>query len=405
MNKSWQQTGYQLKCWWPIFENKYLENKYNTERFAINAVAIARGIFVLSLFFAFFLISDRFVEFLAPEVMLINMFIKLFVGIAGLICYMTITRNLKASVVHKTVNVFLGLFLTALFITFYIYSKWMAAPATLFELAICCSFLTILVYIFVPLNLVQQCVTALALILLYTLAAIFLFSTEDSRLGFATTFMFLSNTIGLSMSYTINKNFRIAWSVEQEKERDNQLLKTEIQQRKKLEEQLKRLAMTDALTGIDNRRSFMEHLSREKKRSDRQFTSLSIITFDIDLFKHINDQFGHEVGDKVLMDVASVIQDRLRETDIFGRIGGEEFAILMPDSTKKEALQLANSLRVALMQHAIVHEKKAIKVTASFGIAQYQTNEPVDILLRRADKAMYDAKSSGRNCVSDKSDD
>lgn len=404
MNHSWHQTNYRLRHWWPNFENRYIESRYHLEKFSVNGFAIARGILVLALFFSLFSISDQYVLFVIPEAKLFSVGVKFTIGLVGFACYVAIIKNMTRKRIYTVVNFFLAAFLFALFVTFYIYSQWLQDPATLFELAICCSFLTILIYIFVPLSLGQQVVTAFGFVVLFALSAVFVFPDNASRLGFSTTFLLLANTIGLSISYTINKNFREAWSNEQERERDNMLLKVEIDQRKKLEQQLKKLAMTDALTGVDNRRSFMEHLSREKKRADRQFTPLSIITFDIDLFKHINDQFGHEVGDKVLIDVASTVDERLRETDILGRIGGEEFAILMADSNKREANQLAKSLCKALSDHAVIYNDKAIKVTASFGTAEYQTNEPIDILLRRADKAMYDAKSAGRNCVSDKSD-
>ncbi len=404
MPSSWNNSGYQLRSYWPVFKNKHLENRYQIERFGYDAIAVARGMFVLSFFYLLFLVPDQFVEFVSQEAELFNGIIKLVISIWGFMTYQYLMRHLTRAEVKKCVMIFQVVFCLCLYASFSIYALWIADPASLLEISICFAFLTILVYIFVPLNIFQQVACVTTLFFTFLLTVITLYSFSDSRFGYSLTFMFLANTFGLSISYTINKNLRNAWAHEKQKERDNILLKQEIKQRERLEQQLKKLAMTDALTGIDNRRSFMEHLGREKKRSDRQFTPLSIITFDIDLFKHINDQFGHEVGDTVLVNISRLVEERLRETDIFARIGGEEFAILIPDSSKKEAINLAESLRKAMSLHAILFEEKAIKVTASFGIAQYETNEPVDILLRRADKAMYQAKSAGRNCVSDKSD-
>ena len=157
--------------------------------------------------------------------------------------------------------------------------------------------------------------------------------------------------------------------------------------------------MTDTLTNIDNRRSFMEHLHREVKRAQRQHNPLSVINFDIDLFKHINDEFGHDVGDRVLVDVSRLVEERLRESDIFGRMGGEEFAILIPDGDLEDARKLAEILRQALHHHSTLHQDKILKVTASFGVAQFKINEHIDDLLKRADQAMYKAKNAGRDCV------
>jgi diguanylate cyclase (GGDEF)-like protein len=396
----WTQQDYQLNNWWPEFDNQLTEKKYRTARFKQDAHAIAHGVFVLSLFFMAFVVSDQFLQFTDPNTKTFNTLLKLSMAVIGFGFYHFIRNNLNPLSVNRSVLFFIFIFCTGSFISFSIYSSSVANPITLLEMSAGFAYLTLMVYIFVPLTFKQQLVGAVSLLMSAIALVVLFHSLTDPRIGFAATLVFGSNLFGIAVSYTINKNFRAAWANDVEKEKDYRQLKEEIKRREKAETLLKKLAMTDALTGIDNRRSFMDHIGREKKRADRQFTPLSLVTFDIDLFKHINDEFGHDVGDKVLVDVSKLVTVRVRETDVFARIGGEEFAILMPDSEIRDANKLAESIRLAISEHTIMHDLKAIKVTSSFGVAEYQTNEAVDILLRRADKAMYKAKNSGRNCVS-----
>ncbi len=400
MQKRWKHADYQLNKWWPEFNDCQVEKKYRTQKFSQDARSIARGIFVLSIFFMAFVISDQFIEFVDESSRQLNMLLKFSMAVVGLAFYQYISRNLNPTSVHNSVLFFIGVFCFGSFLTFAIYATKIIQPVTLLEMSVAFAYLSLLIYIFVPLTFSQQLMAASGVVLTWALLLIEYFSISDPRLGFGAMFILLGNIFGISVSFTINKNFRLAWASEVEKEKDCQQLKIEIKRREKAETQLKKLAMTDPLTGVENRRSFMEHLGREKKRADRQFTPLSIINFDIDLFKHINDQFGHEVGDKVLIEITQLVEERHRETDVFARIGGEEFAILMPDSDLKNAQQLAESIRQAVSEKAIVFDGKIIKVTASFGVAEYKTHEAIDILLRRADKAMYDAKNAGRNRVS-----
>ncbi len=172
----------------------------------------------------------------------------------------------------------------------------------------------------------------------------------------------------------------------------------DITQRKKAEEKLRRLATTDHLTGIINRKRFEELLRQEIRRSNRYGTRLSVAMFDLDHFKHVNDTYGHEVGDEVLQAVAILTQRNLRETDIFGRWGGEEFMILALETDRNGIMRLAEKTRSTIAQHRF---DAVNQVTASFGIAQYQAGESQTSFLRRLDEALYKAKKAGRNCVRD----
>lgn len=171
---------------------------------------------------------------------------------------------------------------------------------------------------------------------------------------------------------------------------------SDISDLKRVEEELRALSVTDSLTGIHNRRYFQERLTTEMARVERGGGELSVIMLDIDHFKRINDQHGHAVGDRVLQAVCERIGGRLRCTDVFCRLGGEEFMVLCPDIDGKQAHVLAVELWQGLRSAPI--DEVGI-VTASFGIASWKVGEGADALLLRADSGVYAAKQAGRDRV------
>lgn len=163
----------------------------------------------------------------------------------------------------------------------------------------------------------------------------------------------------------------------------------------KLEAQLfEKLAYSDELTGIANRRKLVEVLGREISMTERYKTPLSIIIFDIDHFKKVNDTFGHDIGDKVLQVVATNSSNGLRATDLLGRWGGEEFLCILPQTTEQDSYKVAEHIRL-IIQTSIVTEGPS--VTASFGYTQLIETDDFDSFVRRADQALYNAKELGRN--------
>ena len=160
--------------------------------------------------------------------------------------------------------------------------------------------------------------------------------------------------------------------------------------------ELARLSVTDKLTQLYNRLKLDEMLTRELCRAKRYGSKFSIILCDIDYFKSVNDLYGHQVGDKVLVEFAKVLKNNLRKSDVLGRWGGEEFLIIMPENGIEEAEMLADKLCKRISEHEFPVVKQ---VTCSFGIAAYQTGDTEDTLLARADKALYEAKQGGRNRI------
>ncbi|WP_426234815.1 sensor domain-containing diguanylate cyclase [Pseudomonas sp. TWP3-2] len=171
---------------------------------------------------------------------------------------------------------------------------------------------------------------------------------------------------------------------------------SDISDLKRVEEELRALSVTDSLTGIHNRRYFQERLTTEMARVERGGGELSVIMLDIDHFKRINDQYGHAVGDRVLQAVCERIGHRLRRTDVFCRLGGEEFMVLCPDIDGEHAYMLAVELWQGLRSEPV---DVVGVVTASFGIASWRVGEGADALLLRADSGVYAAKQHGRDRV------
>lgn len=176
---------------------------------------------------------------------------------------------------------------------------------------------------------------------------------------------------------------------------------TDITQRKLLEEELRRQAHIDYLTGVHNRRHFMERAEQELRRASRYGKALSLLMLDIDHFKEINDRYGHKIGDTVLKTLADLCHTTLREVDILGRLGGEEFAVLLPETDQPSAIDAAERLRDTLSK-ARIPLAEGLPVTFSVSIGVSSMSSPdnnIDVLLNAADKALYQAKAEGRNRV------
>jgi len=173
-------------------------------------------------------------------------------------------------------------------------------------------------------------------------------------------------------------------------------MERDVTERKRLEEELKELAIKDQLTGLYNRRKIDEVLKQQKSAADDMVRDLSVIMVDIDFFKKVNDQFGHQVGDQVLTEITEILAKGIRRNDVLGRWGGEEFIIISTDTDLSGAMVLAEKLRVMIESHVF---RQVGKKTCSFGVSQLRKNETIDALLIRSDQALYRAKSQGRNRV------
>ena len=204
---------------------------------------------------------------------------------------------------------------------------------------------------------------------------------ETLWVGMAACFMFMS-CISTSQIFqkTLNSNLELAYDLEKS------IKDAEI------------LARTDVLTGLNNRRAFFDKAPQLLKTCHERELPVSIVMFDIDYFKKINDEFGHAGGDIALQHVAELLKHELRKSDISCRFGGEEFAILLPNTNLEEAYIVAEKIKLLISASPVnIPRKKSIPITASFGVSD--VGETIDEILNNADQAMYNAKNKGRNLV------
>jgi diguanylate cyclase (GGDEF)-like protein/PAS domain S-box-containing protein len=174
----------------------------------------------------------------------------------------------------------------------------------------------------------------------------------------------------------------------------------DVSQRKEMEAELFRQASTDSLTGISNRRYFLNLAEQEMRRARRFARDMTVMMIDIDHFKNTNDTYGHATGDAVLQGVVKRAIESLRQSDSIGRVGGEEFAVLLPETGLAAAYDVADRLRQHMGERPIIADKIAINSTVSIGVAQLGAQDSnMDDLLHRADMALYEAKNTGRNKV------
>lgn len=174
----------------------------------------------------------------------------------------------------------------------------------------------------------------------------------------------------------------------------------DIARRKAMEQELTRLATTDPLTGVANRRRFLEQTEMELARMKRYGKPAALLMLDIDHFKRVNDTYGHAVGDALLQHLATLARVHLRHVDLFGRLGGEEFGVLLPDTGRAGARQFADRFRRYVADSPFESDKGAISLTISIGVAQFEADDVAsDSILARADAALYRAKEGGRNRV------
>ncbi len=203
----------------------------------------------------------------------------------------------------------------------------------------------------------------------------------------------------------ISRDITVIREAEEALRQTNEVLERRVAERtaalEAANQRLRELAIRDGLTGLYNRRHFFELAEMELKQAMRSGQALSVVMIDLDSFKRINDSLGHAAGDQVLREISEVFRSVMREADVIGRYGGEEFAVVMAQATDAEACLLAERLQMAVASARIPWRDTVIQCTLSIGVAQYDPrfDPSLDALIERADVALLDAKSQGRNRV------
>jgi len=218
-------------------------------------------------------------------------------------------------------------------------------------------------------------------------------------------FILLSLVVSYIIAGYIKKSYikyenRITYKTKELKKLNETLehrVKERTKELEKLTQELEVLATTDSLTHVHNRYSIMKILNAEINRSKRYNKVISIIMYDVDYFKNINDEYGHDVGDKVLYEVTTLVKNSLRDMDSIGRYGGEEFLIIMPETSLDNAKEIASRVRKEIQKHNFNY---GIKLTVSLGLVELSKNEDANSIFKRLDKLLYDSKNSGRNKLS-----
>ncbi|WP_295421120.1 GGDEF domain-containing protein [Sulfurovum sp.] len=212
--------------------------------------------------------------------------------------------------------------------------------------------------------------------------------------------LFVADTIFLHAVYTFDYKIRLilvfildsALTAAYEYSTENLFGKMKL-----LTEELATIAEEDQLTQLRNRRGVHHEMERVYEQTKRDDTHMSLIMCDIDYFKDVNDRYGHDAGDQVLIEVANVIKNTIRKTDIAARWGGEEFLVVLPKTNEKEAYLVAEKIRKNILDILVEHEKYQIKVSLSAGVADNKYTSSIEGLIKLADSYMYEAKTRGRN--------
>lgn len=253
--------------------------------------------------------------------------------------------------------------------------------------------------IFVPIRFIVALFCAMYGVFI-TLVTRFVLGTTPANLVALFVLLMLPVVIGAGTIMRLGFAQRREFALLTETKRINRELAEEIQKRVALEEKLKELASTDPLTGLYNRRQYEMLFQHEIGRSRRRDSSLSVGILDLDDFKQVNDTYGHTAGDEVLRRVADVCRKNLRAIDIVGRLGGEEFIILMPECDIDQANILGNRLLKMIESEVVDTNAASIRITATIGITQlFPDDKGIEGIIGRADDALYRGKKAGRNRV------
>lgn len=256
------------------------------------------------------------------------------------------------------------------------------------------------VYLFLPNRVVYAGAVGISVSAVFVGLTLLFLPPDVSALAVIGSLLLLLNCFGFIAAHRLSSVRREEYANLSAAEAVNRRLSHEVRERRRLQEKLQRLATTDSLTGLSTRRHYLELSERERKRAQRTGQPVAVFILDVDHFKRVNDSHGHAAGDLALKRLARTCMAVLRETDIVGRFGGEEFAITLPETGPDMARDIAERLRRDLEGMEIPSARGRVRLTVSIGAALYRGgSESMEQILSRADRALYAAKRMGRNQV------
>ncbi|MBB3191026.1 GGDEF domain-containing protein [Halomonas cerina] len=379
--------------WRAEFCDPALEAFFRRSMQAHDACQMRHALWVIACLFLTFSLADyTLVE--ADEAFTALMAMRLTVALACALLAMAVWQ--RPSLAQRTlpINVVCLLTITGLLMTFRLNPE-----GALLHLASVVS-VSMVLYLFVP-NRLPWRLAGNAYLVSGCIVAMLLWSILPSSL-LATSLLLMAfvNLLGWMTVNRLGRLQREQFALLLEERNTNRRLEVEIAERNLLEERLRHMARIDPLTGVANRRRFFELAEQERRRANRDGTPLSLCMVDIDHFKAINDRHGHAIGDLALTMVAARCQSVLRESDIIGRYGGEEFIIALPLANLITARNIAERLRHAICRQPLDVDGLCLPLTITIGISRVDDSETgLEESLQRADRALYAGKASGRNRV------
>ncbi|MCW9040170.1 MAG: GGDEF domain-containing protein [Rhodospirillales bacterium] len=391
------QAGFDF--WRAEFKDRTVEHKFRVAALPVDQGQAARNLILIAIAYATFIVFEWPHLPSGPhrEIVLAG---RLGVFLAGIAVAVAIRMTRTPALMDWAALVFAALFCISADAIFYAQAVIENRPPRLLMLMVSFVLASVTVYLIAPIRfrfqLMASALIALAFFGLVAWGGV----QSDVGMGIVVLFFIIANVIGVAMAHRLHELRRLHWWTLVEERSLRTQLESEIEKRRELESDLRHQASTDSLTGIMNRRRFSEVAAEEMLRAARYKHPLSLLVFDLDHFKKINDTYGHAVGDSVLKRVVSLSIPVLRGADIIARYGGEEFTVLLPETGMDGAVKMAERLRKAIEEARFDVGAGSARVTISVGVAQMGGDDfDVDTILEKADKALYTAKSDGRNLV------
>lgn len=394
MTGSTSSEQFEISRWRAEFKDPVTESAYRNRIMHRSASELRAAVFVWALLLLLFCFNDYIILGCSEE--LLWAFLSRAIVVVPLLVFaFVLGRRPQLAVAGQTVTVLMVYGFTCFFALYFLYPR----ESILYILMVTMVML-ISLFVFIPNRLIFAVCAALYGIIGTTTAVALVTPANEQALAGLLVFLFLPTIVGFITAYRLNTTWRREFAALRQNEVINEELRREIDKRSKLEEILRHQASTDPLTGLYNRRFYEQLFEREFKQAKRYGSSLALCVLDLDRFKDVNDSYGHVSGDVALCRVADACRDELRESDIIGRLGGEEFVLILPQTDAAGAAVVADRLREHIAAMEVETETARFRVTVSLGVTELQsTDTGITDLIRRADEALYLSKSEGRNRV------
>ena len=394
-----ESSRYKISRWRAEFADQATERVFRGESADLDCRHGGRNLLILSLAFAFFIVGD--LEVFNDDVgLLVSAATRIVVLIAGIVAFLILRKYRSAIVLDVVILGYAAISCMALVAQLENYIFVSTQPPNVFDVQMAFIIGTMITYVLLANPLRFQLAICLILIFSFGVLLFCCLTSANERLPFAIAYMVLVNAIGIATSMRLHEMRRVSWAGLREEREAKRQLEDENRERRVLEVELRKLATTDPLTDVANRRHFLALATAEIERINRYHRPMAIMVMDLDHFKKVNDTLGHAAGDEALKAAVAAIKLALRQSDVLGRVGGEEFAVLLPETDRKAAMGVADRIREGVEKAEPEWDGKKFSITVSIGVAESATKgQSLDDLMAHADFAMYEAKNQGRNRV------